>query len=105
MSHEATLKIICKDLVEFEKTLHEKGIQKAIVTWREEWAPAGEIPGENHGEVTFGSLREIEVLGYHRASGTIIGVVLRGPEAQRPAIREHLLAAGLSVSERCRNLT
>lgn len=105
MSHDTTLRIICSSLSEFQKSLQDQGIKNAILTWREEWAPAGEVPGVNHGEVTFGSLREIKVLGYHRPSGTIISLVLRGPDAERRTIREHLVGAGFTVAERCRNLT
>ncbi len=105
MPHNTAHRIFCDSLIEFQKSLRDKEINVAILTWREEWAPAGEVPGQNHGEVTFGSLREIQVLGYHRSSGTIISLVLHGPDANRPVIREQLVNAGFKVSERCRNLT
>ena len=105
MPHDTAHRIVCESLGEFQKSLRDKEIKTAILTWREEWAPASEVPGQNHGEVTFGSLREIQVLGYHRPSGTIISLVLRGPDAERQTIREQLVSSGFKVSERCRNLT
>jgi len=105
MQHDSPLRIACEDLIIFQKTLQDKGIRTAILTWREEWAPASDVPGENHGNVVFGSLREVNVLGYHKPSGTIISLALHGAAAEKKTIREQLIAAGFTVEERCRNLT
>lgn len=105
MQHDDQLRVHCDDLETFIKHLRNRGIRTAVVAWREEWAPASDIPGQTHGEVTFGSLRELTVLGYHKPSGSIVSLHLTGPLAERKAVREALTAAGLTVEERCRNIT
>lgn len=105
MEQNTPLRIVCEDLMSFQKELQDKGIRTAIVTWRKEWAPASDVPGENHGNVVFGSLCEVNVLGYHKPSGTILSLALRGAAAERKLVREQLVAAGFVVEERCRNLT
>jgi len=105
MQHDTPLRIVCEDLIEFQKHLKDKALQTVILTWREEWAPASDVPGENHGNVVFGSLREITVLSYHKPSGTIISLTLKGPQAERKTVRGQLINAGFTVEERCRNLT
>ena len=105
MPHDTALRIICEDLVEFQKHLNDKAVQMVILTWRHEWAPASDVPGENHGNVVFGSLSEVTLLSYHKPSGTIISLALQGEAADRKAVREQLVQAGFTVEERCRNLT
>ena len=105
MPHDTALRIVCEDLVEFQKHLHAKAVQMVILTWRHEWAPASDVPGENHGNVVFGSLNEVTLLSYHKPTGTIISLAMNGPDADRKAVREQLVQAGFTVEERCRNLT
>lgn len=105
MQHDTPLRIVCEDLISFQNLLLDKEIRTAVVTWRDEWAPASDVPGQTHGNVVFGSLREVNVLGYHKPSGTIISLALQGAAADRKVVREQLVAAGFRVEERCRNLT
>ena len=105
MTDSDPLTIACNDLPAFRKELSARGIQTAILAWRAEWAPAGETPGANHGDVVFGSLREVTVLGYHKPSGTVVKLELRGEAADRDGIKAHLQAAGLRVEERSRNIS
>lgn len=105
MKHDTSLGIDCEDLIYFQKLLNDKGIRTIILTWRDEWAPASDVPGQTHGNVVFGSLREVTLLGYHKPSGTIIRHVLGGAAADRKALRDQLNTAGFTVEERCRNLT
>ena len=62
-------------------------------------------PGVNHGDVVFGSLREITLLAYDKPAGAVVRLDLLGPDADRARVRADLEAAGLRVEERKRNLT
>jgi hypothetical protein len=95
----------CSTLNEFIKAMHDKGLHTAIVAWREEWAPHTTVSGVTHGDVVFGSLRELTVLAYHKPQGQVLRLELQGAEADRSAVVATLRAAGLRVEERKRNLT
>lgn len=105
MQHTDPKTIICDSLGNFIKELQNKGLKISILTWRAEWAPMTAVPGENHGDVVFGSLREITLLAYHGPTGSIIHHDLRGEEADRVKVRAALEAAGITVEERSRNIT
>ena len=105
MQHSDPLTTICETFEDFLKSIKDKEITTVIQTWRGEWAPRTEEPGVNHGEVLFGSLQEVTLLGYHGATGTIIRFTARDAAADRPRFRGALQAAGLTVEERCRNIT
>lgn len=105
MQHHDPKTIICDSLGNFIKELQDKGLKVSILTWRAEWAPMTAVPGENHGDVVFGSLREITLLAYHGSTGSIIHHDVRGEEADRVKVRAALEAAGITVEERSRNIT
>ena len=105
MSPDASLTVPCATVNDFLKLMQDKGLKTAIVAWREEWAPHTAQPGVTHGDVVFGSLREVTVLAYDKPNGLILRLELRGETADRPATVAALKAAGLRVEERKRNIT
>lgn len=105
MSPDASLTIPCASLNEFIKLVQDKQLHTVIAAWREEWAPHTAVPGMTHGDVVFGSLRELTVLAYDKPLGQILRLELLGPDADRPAVVATLRAAGLRVEERKRNIT
>lgn len=104
MQHIDPHTIACESLDAFRKTVSELGIRTVFLAWRAEWAPSSETPGAAHGEVVFGSLREITLLAYQRATGTVIRFA-GGASLERATVKALLEADGLTVAERCRNIT
>jgi hypothetical protein len=105
MQHEDSRTSSYANLLDFLKALQDRSLSTVILTWRAEWAPMTAVPGVNHGDVVFGSLREITLLAYDKPTGTVLRLELLGPEADREHLRAQLQAAGLRVEERKRNLT
>ena len=105
MADDDHRRVACATLNSFISAVKDRGIASVILAWRHEWAPSSAIPGQTHGEVVFGSVREVTLLGYHKPSGTVISVAVGGEEADRSLIRQQVMEAGLTVTERCRNLT
>lgn len=104
MQHIDSHTTSCGSLDQFRKSLKELGIQTAFLSWRAEWAPSSETPGMTHGDVVFGSLREITLLGYQGSTGTLVRYEA-GATATREELKALLEADGLIVKERCRNIT
>jgi hypothetical protein len=105
MQHEDSKTCLYANLPDFLKVLQDKSLHTVILTWRAEWAPMTATPGVNHGDVVFGSLREITLLAYDKPTGSVLRLELLGPDADRERIRTELKAAGFRVEERKRNLT
>ena len=105
MRHIDSHTVICETLSQFRNELRNREIKTSVIAWRAEWAPATDTPGATHGDVVFGSLRETTLLGYQRATGTVVRLELRGPEADRSTLRAVLESDGLTVEERSRNLS
>ena len=105
MQHNDSRTYSCSHLPDFLKELQDRSLHTVILAWRAEWAPMTATPGINHGDVVFGSLREISLLAYDKPVGSVVRLDLRGPDADRVRVRAELEAAGLRVEERKRNLT
>lgn len=104
MHHIDSHTIACESLDEFRKTIKDKEIRVIFLAWREEWAPSTQTPGVTHGAVVFGGLRELTVLGYQGTTGVLVRFAA-GATWTRAALKELLMADGLTVQERCRNIS
>lgn len=80
----------------FILALQERGLRTAVLAWRQEY---GQHP--DPGAVRYERLQLATLLGYDRATGTIVRCALDG--ADRAAVRAQLETAGLTVEERSRN--
>jgi len=85
-----------ESLEAFIEACRQRDAHRVVLAWRAEWGPAGD--GSRDGE--YHQRRECRVLAYDR--GTIVACDL--VDHDRAAIHEQLVAAGLSVELRSRNL-
>lgn len=86
------------DVPAFLAALRTRGVEQAIIAWRDEFGP---IPGPD-GSTHYRPCKEAVLLAYDH--GTLLRCVLPEAEADRRALHERLRAAGIAVQERCRNL-
>jgi hypothetical protein len=87
----------CDTTAAFVAAMRSRGLRQAVLAWREEYGPA---PTPSSAQADYRLVREVTLLGYDQ--GTILRCELA--EADRRSVRDDLVAAGLTVEERCRNL-
>jgi hypothetical protein len=80
----------------FASAVRERGLDRVVLAWREEYGPA-ETPD---GKADYRMVREVTLLAYDQ--GTIVRCELG--EADRAAVQAELVAVGFDVELRCRNL-
>lgn len=86
------------DLDSFISAAKKAGIQSVVLAWQQEW---GQVPEQ--ATVEYRPLRLAWLLAYDTSCGHIIRWRCDGED--RVKLRETLIANGLRVEERSRNLT
>jgi hypothetical protein len=93
------------DLEQFITKATEFGLTTAVIAWKDEY---GQLPQdmnstEHPDKVVYDRLAQIVILGYHRASSTIVRCTVDGGQTERLAISERLRQHGFAVELRTRN--
>jgi hypothetical protein len=87
------------DPAAFLASARELGIATVIIAWQEEY---GQQDGPS--AVRYERLARLTLLGYQRATGSILRCALPGGPEVRARLRAEFAAAGFAVEERCRNI-
>ena len=85
------------DQAAFVATLRSRNLTRAVLAWQEEYT---QHPAP--GTVRYERVRLLTLLAYDPADGCIVRCALDG--ANRDGVRSDLVAAGIAVEERSRNI-
>lgn len=92
----------CTDLEHFIVQAKTFGLNTVVIAWKEEY---GQLPQDAKApdKVDFDQLAHLTILGYHRASSTILRCALDGDGSVRTTVAEQLRQQGFRVELRTRN--
>jgi len=81
------------------------GLSTVVIAWKDEYGqlPQDTNPTDLPDKIVFDQLTHLMILGYHRASSTVLRCALDGGLPERTAVAERLRQHGFMVEQRTRN--